>query len=258
LTAAGRIAALHTYPIKGFTPQPVERAALAVGGAFPSDRLMAVEIGPSGFDPQAPGFIPKMRLAVLARLAAVARVRTRFDAATGRLAAQAPGGPDFEADLTTQAGREALEAWLTSALERLTGEPVDAPLRLLDGRGHRFLDHPAGHVSIINLASVRDLESRLGATVDPLRFRGNLHVEGWPAWGENGWEGRELVLGSARARVFKPIVRCAATQVDLATGVRDLDIPGALQRLYGHLLCGVYVHVEASGEVALGDEAALL
>jgi uncharacterized protein YcbX len=28
-----------------------------------------------------------------------------------------------------------------------------------------------------------------GRPVDPLRFRANLYVEGWPAWVENDWTG---------------------------------------------------------------------
>jgi hypothetical protein len=39
--------------------------------------------------------------------------------------------------------------------------------------------------------------------------------------------------------------------------VRDLDIPAALHRLYGHVLCGIYVHIEAAGAVAQGDPAVL-
>jgi hypothetical protein len=254
----GSIAALHCYPIKGFSPQPTARARLAAGGAFPHDRLMAVEIGPSGFDPAAPAFIPKMRFAVLARLAELARVETRLDASARRLTARAPGAADLETDVDTEAGRRAFERWLEAVLERLLPESLEAPLRLLDGNGWRFLDHPLGHVSILNLASVRDLEARLGRPIDPLRFRANLHVEGWPAWAELDWEGREVGLGTARTRMFKPIVRCAATQVDLETGVRDIDIPAELFRLYGHTLCGIYVHVEASGEVTPGDRAWLL
>ena len=67
----GVIVALHRYPIKGFTPEPVETSVLEPGKAFPYDRLFAVENGPSGFDPAAPSFIPKGRFTVLARSAAV-------------------------------------------------------------------------------------------------------------------------------------------------------------------------------------------
>jgi uncharacterized protein YcbX len=126
----------------------------------------------------------------------------------------------------------------------------------VDARGEfRFTDHPLGQVSIINLASVRDLSAKMGVEVDPLRFRGNLYVEGWPAWAENDWEGRELMVGWARATVFKPIVRCAAPDVDPATGVADLEITKALHANYGHLLCGVYVRMTTAGRVGLGDAA---
>jgi hypothetical protein len=251
----GSIAALQAYPIKGFSPQRAARARLTAGRAFPDDRLMAVEIGPSGFDPAAPAFVSKMRFAVLARIAELARVETRLDVSSRRLTARAPGAADLDADLSTVAGRRVFERWLEAVLERLLPESLEAPLRLLDGKGWRFLDHPLGHVSILNLASVRDLEDRIGRRLDPLRFRANLHVDGWPAWAELGWEGREIALGTARARVFKSIVRCAAIEVDLESGVRDIDIPAELFRLYGHTLCGVYVQVEASGEVAPGDRA---
>ena len=118
---------------------------------------------------------------------------------------------------------------------------------------HRFTDHPKGHVSIINLASVRDLEARLGREIDPLRFRANLYVEGWPAWAENGWEGRALMLGWAQAEVFKRIVRCAGVGVNPATAEPDMDLVKALYDNYGHMNCGIYVHISKPGLVGLGD-----
>jgi uncharacterized protein YcbX len=118
---------------------------------------------------------------------------------------------------------------------------------------HRFTDSRSGYVSIINLASVRDLEVRLGAPVDPLRFRGNVYVEGWPAWDEMDWTGRVLTLGGAVLEVIKPIVRCAATHVDLDTGLRDLDLVKGLFDAYGHQYCGVYAKIVQGGTLAIGD-----
>ena len=63
-------------------------------------------------------------------------------------------------------------------------------------------------------------------------------------------------MGWARARVFKPIVRCAATHVNPVTAERDLDVVKAMFDNYGHLNCGVYVQVEADGRIALGDACA--
>src|ERR1019366_7474286 len=108
-----------------------------------------------------------------------------------------------------------------------------------------------------NLASVRDLEQRLGRPLDPLRFRANLYVDGWAAWAENDWEGRPMKLGEVSTKVFKPIVRCAAPGVDPTTAVRDLDIPAELFRLYGHPHCGIYVQVTAGGTIREGDAAAV-
>ena len=251
MTAA--IAALFRHPIKGFTPEKVKLAHLEAGKAFPGDRLWAVEDGPSGFDPAAPAFVPKQRFAVLAKIAEVAKARTSFDEATGVLTATALGVTPFEGRLDEAGGRRAFETWLAELL----GEAASGPLRLLDGRGHRFLDHPLGHVSIINLASVRHLEQRLRRRLDPLRFRANVYVEGWPAWAENDWEGRTVLLGEVETKVFKPIVRCAAPGVDPTTAVRDLDIPAELFRLYGHMNCGIYVHVKSGGTVREGDAVSL-
>jgi uncharacterized protein YcbX len=124
---------------------------------------------------------------------------------------------------------------------------------VLHALGHSFSDVARKVVSIINLASVAALEDVVGAPVDPLRFRANLTITGWPAWHEFDLLGRELAIGDARLKVVKRIVRCAATNVDPATGMRDLAIPDALMDAYGHADCGVYAEVITSGEIAAGD-----
>lgn len=251
----GFIASIYRHPIKGFTPEPLRSVRLASGEPFPCDRLFAVEDGPSGFDPEAPVHISKTAFTVLARTARVAMVRTRYDETAGVLHAGAPGQMDFRAPLHDAAGRGAFADWLAGFL----GEEVTGPLRVVEGPGlHRFLDHPKGQVSVINLASVRDLGCRLGREIDPLRFRANFYVEGWPPWIETGWTGATLNLGAARASVFKPIVRCAATGVDPATGLRDLDLVKALFDHLGHVWCGVYVQVSDAGEASIGDQADLV
>jgi uncharacterized protein YcbX len=247
---SGHVAAIFRHPVKGFTPQPLDTVQLAPGEGFPHDRIWAVENGPSGFDPAEPAFIPKQKFTVLAHIPRVAAARTRYDPATGVLLAAGPEGGEFAGRLAEPAGREAFAAWLTELL----GDDARGPLRVVEAPGqHRFTDHPLGQVSIVNLASVRDLGQRMGAELDPLRFRANLYVEGWPAWAENRWTGKEMMLGWARASVFKPIVRCAAIHVDPTTAERDLDVVKALFDNYGHMHCGIYVRVTSAGAVGLGD-----
>jgi len=244
------VASIYRHPVKGFTPERLGEARLEVGEAFPCDRLFAVEDGPSGFDPEHPAHLSKMRFAVLAKIAEVAKARTAYDATTGVLHATAVGMAPFAGSLSDAAGRADFEAWLTALL----GDTADGPLRVIEGPGlHRFMDSRHGHVSIVNLASVRDLEARLARPVDPLRFRANLYVEGWPAWVENGWSGKTLSVGGAEVVGAKPIVRCAATSVDPTTAERDFDLPAALFEQYGHVLCGLYVQVTRAGTVAEGD-----
>jgi uncharacterized protein YcbX len=250
-----RIDALYRHPVKGFTPERLESADLIAGACFPCDRLYAVEDGPSGFDPAAPGHISKMKFTVLAKIPAVARAHTAYDEASGVFRASAEGQPDFAGDLRSAEGRAGLEAWLTALL----GEDLSGPLRVIEGPGaHRFMDSRSGYVSVVNLASVRDLEARLGVPLDPLRFRANLYVEGWPAWVENDWTGRALKVGSATAEVLKPIVRCAATHVDPITAERDIDVVKALFDAYGHMNCGIYLNVTQGGRVREADVVSLM
>jgi uncharacterized protein YcbX len=250
-----KVVSLYRHPVKGFTPERLARAELVAGQCFPCDRLYAVEDGPSGFDPAAPAHISKMKFTVLAKIPEVAKARTAYDEATGVFMAQAEGRPDFAGDLRGDAGRRGFEAWLADLL----GDQVRGPLRVVEGPGdYRFMDSRSGYVSIVNLASVRDLAERLGRPVDPLRFRANLYVEGWPAWIENDWTGRAMTVGDARAEVLKPIVRCAATHVDPVTAERDIELVKALFDLYGHMFCGVYLKVEQSGTVREGDGVAVV
>jgi uncharacterized protein YcbX len=250
----GIVTGLYRFPIKGFTPELLERVNLTAGAYFPCDRLFAIEDGPSGFDPAAPSYISKTRFTVLAKIADVARARTAYDEASCHLTVEADGMEPLSADLTTDAGSAALCDWLT----RLLGDRVAGPLRLLKGpQSHRFMDDPIGYVSVINLASVRDLEARLGVPIDPLRFRANLYVEGWPAWAEMDRIGQTVPMGEAEAKITKPIVRCAATHVDPVTGERDLDLVSALFDAYGHRFCGVYLSVTLGGMIQLGDDVLL-
>jgi uncharacterized protein YcbX len=246
----GHVTAIYRHPVKGFTPERLACVDLAPGEGFPHDRTWAVENGPSGFDPAAPVFIPKQKFTVLMNLPRVAAARTRYDEAASVLHAEAPGLPPFAGALVHADGREAFAAWLTVLL----GEDIRGPLNVVEAPpAHRFTDHPKGQVSVINLASVRDLSRRMGVDLDPLRFRANFYVEGWPAWAENGWTGERLALGGVAAEVFKPIVRCAAIHVDPTTAERDLDITRALFDSYGHMHCGIYVHVVQAGRVSAGD-----
>ncbi|MGZ8369266.1 MAG: MOSC domain-containing protein, partial [Rhodoplanes sp.] len=73
------------------------------------------------------------------------------------------------------------------------------------------------------------------------------------AWREFDLVGQEIAVGPARLRVVKRIERCAATNVEPYTGLRDMNILKTLMQCFDHVDCGVYAEVIAAGEIALGD-----
>jgi len=244
------IDAIYRYPVKGLSPQPLPRCHLAVGATLPADRLYAIENGPCGFDPAAPAYFPKIRFLMLMRNERLAALRTNFDEASHTLVVHTEGREAARGSLRTPEGRAAIERFFVGyCASELRGPP-----KVLFGQGHSFSDVAKKVVSIINLASVAALENAAGAAVHPLRFRGNLYVAGWPAWHEFDLLGHEFVIGSsARLKAIKRIERCAATDVDPLTGIRDLTIPRTLMQSFGHTDCGIYAEVIEAGDIAVGD-----
>ena len=245
-----RVASLYRYPVKGLSAERLSRAELVKGCCFPADRLYALENGPSGFDPQAPQHQPKIKFLMLMRNEALARLTTRYDDATTTLTIGEGGREAARGDLSTHAGRLAIEAFFRRFMAQ---ELRGAPKLLAAPDGFRFTDSRRGFVSIINLASVQAIEEVVGAPVDPLRFRGNIHVEGLTPWAEFDLLGKVIESPSGlRLKVTQRIERCAATNVDPATGLRDLDIPRTLMRRLGHMDCGVYAEVVSGGVISEG------
>ena len=251
-STSAHIEAICRYPVKGLSPQSLPRTRLFVGATLPADRLYAIENGPSGFDPAAPAYFPKQRFLMLMRNERLAALRTHFDPSDHLLTIASQGREAARGDLRTAPGRAAIEHFLAA----FCAAELRGPPRILHAPGHSFSDVARKVVSIINLASVADLENSIGRPVHPLRFRGNLYIAGWPAWHELDLVGTTIAVGPAQLRIVKRIVRCAATNVDPDTGVRDLAIPATLMRQFGHMDCGVYAEVIGAGTIAIGDAVA--
>jgi uncharacterized protein len=245
-----RIESIYRYPVKGLSPQRLDRVALAPGATLPADRLYAIENGPSGFDPAAPAYFPKLRFLMLMRNERLAALRTDYDETSHTLTIHWEGREAACGDLRTKEGRLAIEAFF----RRFMPADLRGPPKVLFGKGHSFSDVAKKVVSIINLASVAEVENAASAPINPLRFRGNLYIAGWPAWHEFALLGREIVIGKARLKPVKRIVRCAATEVDPDTGIRDVPVPRTLMDNFGHADCGIYAEVIVGGEIATGDE----
>lgn len=248
----GRVAGLFRYPVKGLGPQSLERVALATGRALPDDRRWALARVAGVADPGPVAWTPRGAFAQRHNTPALAAITTDYDTPTTALRLTAPDGTSRTGRLDTPAGRRMLTTFLADRLGLMAPS-----LRLVDARGAQgepiaFTDMPEPLVSLIGLASVRDLERAVGTAVDPARLRANLWVDDLPAWHEFDWEGRTLRIGSAILRVVAPITRCAAIDAG-ATGTRDLPLLATLRQRFRHEECGVYAEVMHGGDVQIGD-----
>jgi uncharacterized protein YcbX len=248
-TLKADIAGLYRYPVKGLTPEPLREVALTVGQTVPGDRRYAIENGPSGFDPVAPAWRPKTQYLMLMRNERLAALRSHFEDTGNCLTIHKDGEVVAQGAIETAEGRAAIEDYLARSFQ----SELNGPPKLLTGGGHSFSDVARKVISIINLQSVAAIENMVGTTVNPLRFRANLYLRGWPAWHEASLLDGTLAIGEVRLKVVKRITRCAATNVDPSTGVRDLDIPATLMQHLGHNECGIYAEVIAPGTIGVGD-----
>ncbi len=246
-----RIDSIYRYPVKGLSPERLARTTLSPEQTVPGDRLYAIENGPSGFDPVKHPYLSKQHFLMLMKNERLATLRTAFDPDSHVLTVRLRKDEVARGDLRAADGRAAIERFFAAyCADELRGPP-----KILHAEGHSFSDVARKVVSIINLASVAAIEDMVGAPVNPLRFRANVYVSGWPAWRELDLVSRTLAIGNGpRLKTVKRIVRCTATNVDPDTGLRDLEIPPALKRYLGHADCGIYAEVVSGGEIGECDE----
>lgn len=246
---------LFVHPVKGMTPQPLDRVTLTAGRGVPHDRTIALARPGGAYAPGMRHGISKREFYVLVAEERLAALTTHLDPATGEYTVDVRGHRVLTADLGTADGVAQLREFYARVLDLPPGtEPVVArdPGRRYTDTAHAS-DEAMEWISVLNLASVRDLAQRTGTQVDPHRFRANVHLDGLDAWAELDLVGQEFSLGGVRVRGTSPTVRCAATEVDPATGRRDLPVPQLLSRTYGHDVMGFYVEVVDGGDLAVGD-----
>lgn len=250
---------LITYPIKGLSGHSLDSVVLSEGRGFPMDRSFAFARKGSGLDPAHPKPMPKSRFHVLAREAELAALQSHFDHDSKTLTIQ-QGETSLVFNCSTTNGSAEASRFIASVVGLSADE---APTFVFGGDVH-FTDvcmtspQYMHAISIINLASVRAFGEAIGREVDPHRFRGNLLIDGWEAFSELESLDREITIGDARLRILKRTQRCPATQVNLQTTTRDLDVPALLDETYGHRDMGVYAEVLEGGELKLGDSVSAL
>lgn len=236
---------IYRFPVKGLSPEPLNSAALTPGAGLPEDRRFTLAYGLTTGAKR--GFFQLTSEEKLAQLSLT------YDDAEPRLTIQRQGRQVVSADPSDQTGRILLNQFFAGFL---AGSPRGTPSFQESTAEDRSEALPES-ISIINLASVRDFERVARASVDPIRFRGNILIDGLRPWEEFSWLGKELALGAARLKITERTARCAATNVNPDTAQRDMNIPLTLRKGFGHMDMGVYAEVAVAGTVKVGDSVTL-
>ncbi|MDX2376695.1 MOSC domain-containing protein [Microbacterium sp. LRZ72] len=256
----GTVTDLYFYPIRGLSAQRLDAVSVGPDRGFPLDRCWALPTRNGEYRtvrdrPLGSGNVhgPTMD----PRLAGVA---TSFDPESEWLEVRVQDHLVLACSLASEGGVAEAEEFFARVLDL---EPEDRPhlVRRADA-GYNFAYTASVSTSltwachVVNLASVRDLEERIGRPVDPLRFRANLYVDLGEPWIENDLLGRTFRVGDVQLRGEMATARCAATEVSLETAERDIPIPRLLMTHYGHTDFGIYANILTEGELRPGMDVA--
>ena len=243
------LAAIQRFPVKSMTGESLESVTLTAGDLLPGDRQFALAHGSTQFDATAPKYLTPAHFVVLKKQERLAQFAVRYNPDSQELTIERKGRQVCRGKIADALGRTIIAQFFADFLGP-TGRGLP---RLITADNHHFCDIPSRRLSLLNLASVTDLERVLRQPIDPRRFRANLWIAGLAPWEEKTWIGKQVTLGAVTLKVDAAIQRCPATNVDPDSAVRDVNIPLALRRGFGHVNMGVYVEVLSTGSIRRGD-----
>lgn len=244
------LADIHRHPVKGWTPESLDRVTVQTGGGLPFDRHFAFTSGNREELPVQGGWVQARTFLQLTVFPELAALRASLDE-DGTVRFSAPDCSSASARAGEAEGFDEANAFIR---KHFAPGPHGAPYLVEQAPGYGHWDFTDTCISLINLQTVAEISKAAGQPLERERFRGNLYVDDLPAWEEFAWPGRVLRIGDVELEVLRPIQRCAMTSTEPGTGKRAFDLPAIMNQTYGHNFCGVYARVVAGGELAAGAE----
>ena len=262
------VAEIHVFPVKGCAGSLLPSAQIEPWG-LQHDRRWLVIDGAGRFVTQR-------------AIPAMATMRTEAAGKTLRLSHPDHGSIEiavppqnaarrpvtvWRSTLQAAVAGDAADAWISTVLGQnlclvymhdTAARPIN-PAHGLPGETVSFADgYP---VLLTSLGSLADLNGRLARPVPISRFRGNIVVDGAPAWAEDSW--RLIRIGGAMFRIVKPCDRCIVTTIDQQTGQRpDRTEPLRTLGNFRHdergIMFGQNLVPVSLGQIAIGDRVELL
>lgn len=241
----GRVVHIYRHPIKSHGREALETVDLTAGRTMPWDRTWAVAIENSRLDGTEWGKCANFTR--VSKAASLMAISAKLDEQTELVTLS---HPDLN-DVTLHPERDAqvLIDW-SSQLLSADRAPSVRVIRV-PGRGMTDSEFPS--ITLCNLASHREVETRIGKPLSIHRWRGNIWLDGIAPWQEFEWVGHEVQIGNVVFKVRERTDRCMATTANPETGVRDADTLGALRNGWGHLDFSVRAEVSIGGTISVGD-----
>ncbi len=238
-----KLKGITRYPVKGLAGEALDGAIIRANQTLTGDRQYALQhrdrIPPSG-----EGWRPKKFFLQSVQTDTLAELQVQWSETEATFTL----GPET-LRLKWPNEADGLADWLSDRVADTNGlQLVECPTG--------FTDEPTPYVSLINAETVRAIAEATETYASEKRYRGNLLIEGVPAFAETGWVGQTLTIGEATFRVAEPIVRCRATECSWIAP-REVDF---LTRLETHCdtdCCGLFLIAETPGLISVGDSIRL-
>ena len=258
LDLVGIVENIYRYPIKGFSGEMLDNVTLETDNVIPGDREYAFAKTGVAFDPDNPHYIRKTNFLALVKYEKLASLETKFSDFSKEFSLSTSGVKLIEGSLSNKADCQNISNFLKHYLNMPTSERPHLVTAAEGTQAHSFSDVPDKAISLINLSSVDELSTKTKTKIDHGRFRGNIYFKGNKPWQEFNWIDSRLRIGEVIFHVFKRIKRCAATNVNPFSAIRDINIPTEIKKHYQHTDLGIYGIVKKGGVISVGDKIELL
>jgi len=223
---------------------------LSEGKCLPWDRRWAVAHEMAKIDFDDPEWASCNNFSIGAKAPELQAITARCDMPYQKVTLSHPRLKDLTISPDLPADHGAFIQWIMPIVPKHRALP--SRIVRAEGRGMTDTDYPS--VSIINLASHREVAARVDGEYSHLRWRGNFILDGLSPWEEMSWIGQKIRLGLAELEIVEPIVRCKATCVSPETGQSDADTLTILKENWDHQYMGVYARVIKTGDIRQGDQ----
>jgi len=246
---SAHVAEIWRHPIKSHGREALARILLSEGRCPPWDRRWAVTHEMAKTDPANPEWAPCSNFSRGAKTSQLQAITARCILNRGKVILSHPKLNDLTIDPDDEADVGAFIQWvmpISLGQRALPSGIIRAPKR-----GMTDTDYPS--VSLMNMASHREVEKLVRHSISPLRWRTNMVLDELEPWSERDWIGKRIRVGRAELEIRENITRCQATAASTRSGERDVDTLGILRSGWGHQEFGVYGVVTKTGDVHQGD-----